>query len=79
MDKLDKDFSPLITLTKGQRVIYNLFLDAMQRGKNDVILPTVVNSNNIIYYIKLVIAENPELCTAEERNCQSQLDRRGIP
>lgn len=69
MDKLNKNISPLISLTKGQEVIYNLFHDAMQRGKNDVILPAVVNSDNIIYYIKLVIAENPELCNYDACSC----------
>lgn len=69
MDKLKKFSSPLITLTKGQEALYNLFLDAMQRGKNDVILPAVVNSDNIIYYIKLVIAENPELCNYDACSC----------
>ena len=67
MDKLNN--IPLISLTKGQRVIYNLFLNAMQRGKSDVILPAVVNSDNIIYYIKLVIAENPELCNYDACSC----------
>lgn len=69
MDRFDKNFSPLISLTKGQKIIYNLFLDAMQRGKNDVILPATVNSDNIIYYIKLVIAENPELCNYDACSC----------
>ena len=69
MDKLKKFSSPLITLTKGQEVLYNLFLDVMQRGKNDVILPASVKSDNIIYYIKLVIAENPELCNYDACSC----------
>lgn len=69
MDKLKHVNNPLITLTKGQRVIYDLLFDAMQNGKQDVILPTIVNSDNIIYYIKLVIAENPELCNYDACSC----------
>lgn len=69
MDKLKCDRKPLIFLTKGQKIIYDLFFDAMQNGKYKVVLPTIINSNNIVYYIKLVIAENPEFCNYDTCSC----------
>lgn len=69
MDKLNNDNTTIITLTKGQRVIFNLFLSAMKKGESKVVLPTRINSNSIIYFIKLVIAEYPELCQYDTCSC----------
>lgn len=70
MDKHKLDNTLLIRLTKGQKNIYDAFYKAMKNGQYEVILPTAINRDNIIYYLKLVIAENPELCEYDTCNCK---------
>lgn len=69
MDKRKYINEPLIFLTAGQRKIYDLFFSAMKNGEYQVELPRRINSNNIIYYIKLVVAENPEFCDYDTCVC----------
>ena len=51
MDKLKLDNTLLIRLTKGQKIIYDAFYKAMKNGQYEVILPTAINRDNIIYYL----------------------------
>ena len=51
----------LLTLSKNQKKVYNLILDSMRNGGVRVLLPPFVGVRSAAYYIKLVIAEHPEL------------------